>query len=237
MTSLNRIQGKWLKEFRKLQKRHRRQIAAPFLSVKPRHYDPTKIPSILYVGKATQGRWFLEKFRKSVSVNEWSKRTRECMDESVKTNSGFLRFARRLSAATSKRVGHQGEPLSNLIWTNLCKIGTLSGNPDRSLRDAQHDLAIETLRREIRTYKPKLIVFATGDYGAGGGDLLDGLVGTAKNSWDSKQEKKGYWWRPAKGEMPALLWIYHPERKPERELRVWLQKACALLLTHYHISR
>jgi hypothetical protein len=230
---LDQIQKQWMKKFYELNEVYRGQIAGPFVSARPVGYDPVKIPSILYVGKATRGAWFRKELDKSLSVGEWRMRTLRWID-SVKIpegdkeyNSAFWRFARQLSIVAAEKAKHKIEPLSNLVCTNLYKIGALDGNPNRELRKAQQGLAIETLRWEIRTYEPKLIVFATGNYGE---DLMDSLVGTAPRLWNVSQASKGYWWRRAKDELPALMHTGHPQGKPKEHLHEWLTRAKKLLL-------
>ncbi len=49
------IEKNWLSLFDRIsaQPSSRKRMAAPFLSVPPADYDPIRVPSILYVGKAT----------------------------------------------------------------------------------------------------------------------------------------------------------------------------------------
>jgi hypothetical protein len=54
---------------------------------------------------------------------------------------------------------------SRLIWSNLYKIApAIGGNPNSRLKSLQFRLCLNLLDVEIRTFRPKNIVFATGDW-------------------------------------------------------------------------
>lgn len=224
MASLDSIQTKWIELFEDLSSdpKMKHRVASPFLSV-----SAFNARSILYVGKATRGRWGKTPCG---STREQIRRGREfttkfLTNDAPRYNSGFWRFARKLSAEASKKWGLPTEnAVQHIAWTNILKIGARKGNPHGLLRQRQEDLAVETLRCEIESARPKLIYFVTGDYDY---DVIGKLIGDTKHrSWKKRQ---GMWWRlPADG-LPAVLWTYHPQGKSKETLHKWLRMASELL--------
>ncbi len=209
----------------------RGRIAAPFLSVPPADYDPIAVPSILYVGKATAGSWCRRSFLRSPTVKERHQCTADFLEGWVKTgryNSAFWRFARALSERLAVATHSTIQPLQNLVWTNICKIGVLRGNPTGKILRAQSELAVASLRSEIKMYRPRLVVFVTGDYAE---QLVDGVVGDCEQkTWHKERGHELFWWRKPIGNIPAVLWAYHPERKSLSTLETWLQQALRLVM-------
>ncbi|MGC1372632.1 MAG: hypothetical protein WA824_10890 [Candidatus Sulfotelmatobacter sp.] len=143
-----------------------------------------------------------------------------------KYSSAFWSFARALSERLAVTTHSTIQPLQNLVWTNICKIGVLRGNPAGEILRAQSELAAASLRSEIKTYRPRLVVFVTGDYAA---QLVDAVVGDSEQkTWHEERGHELFWWRKPIGNMPAVLWAYHPERKPLSTLETWLQQASRL---------
>ena len=148
--ALHANRRRWLKLFDASSEnsliKHKR-LAAPFLS-----YAPNGRATILYMGKATGGDWFKRNFHGRVGERI------ECTERwitAVKNreyHSAFWHFFRELEKLQS-----------NVIWTNVCKIGVRYGNPRGEYLRFQRALAIETLRLELRLYRPTLVVFATGN--------------------------------------------------------------------------
>lgn len=206
-------------------------IAAPFLSVPPADYDPIAVPSILYVGKATAGSWDEESFLRSPTVEERHRCTADFLEGWVKTgkyNSAFWSFGRALSERLAVASHSTIQPLQNLVWTNICKIGVLRRNPTGNILRAQSELAVTSLRSEIKTYRPRLVVFVTGDYAE---QLVDAVVGDREQrTWQKERRHDLFWWRKPIANMPALLWAYHPERKPLSTLETWIQQALRLAM-------
>ena len=230
--SLDQLQGAWIKLFfeaRSSPNIDPDQLAAPFLSVPPAGYDPKSMPSILYIGKATKGDWDRDSFLLSPTIEERRACTIDFLDNYVKTrkyDSAFWRFVLDLSRQAALNNGADIEPLQNIVWTNICKLGVLKGNPEGVYYEFQHALALDTLRSEIEAYRPSLAVIVTNDYGM---DLIGEIADDSNNSsWHKENEKFGFWWREPAGEIPAMLWTYHPERKPRELLQTWIEQACVL---------
>ena len=194
---------------------NRQKLAAPFLSC-----SLSKNVPILYVGKATGGDWHMHKFRGSVA--ERLKCTRDWV-AAIKRNeytSAFWRFAVELS----QRASNDSEALSNITWTNLCKIGVKDGNPVGEYLTFQHELAVETLGLEIKLYRPKLVVFVTGDYAA---DVVLRALGDMRDtSW---RKKSDMWWREARDSYPAMIWTAHPQGSTREAIKIWLRYASELM--------
>jgi hypothetical protein len=107
-------------------------------------------------------------------------------------------------------------PLQHITWTNICKIGTLKGNPSGFLLKEQSDLAIETLRHEIELYNPQLICFVTWDYGW---NLVKAALGDPSDaSWDQTGNAESIWYKPPKSGLPGALLTGHPERKRTEQM-------------------
>lgn len=208
----------------------RGRIAAPFLSVPPADYDPIAVPSILYVGKATAGSWYITRFLRSRTVNDRRQCTADFLERYVKTggySSAFWRFAHTLSERLATTGHCRIQPLQNLVWTNICKIGVRQGNPTGYVVRAQSELAVESLRFEIKIYRPRLVVFVTGDYAA---EIVDAVVRDSdRQTWHKERGGDLFWWREPMGNVPAVLWAYHPERKPISVLDAWLEQAMRLV--------
>lgn len=205
--SIHGNRHRWLKLFesaRRDARLKRSYLAGPFLS-----YAPNGRVGILYVGKATGRAWHVRKFRGS--IKERLRRTKEWIAE-VETGEypfAFWNFFRELSKH------------SRVIWTNVCKIGVQRGNPHGRYLEFQRKLAIETLRLEIKSYRPRLVIFATGDDYR---ELISEVV--ADKSWHRRSRMR---WRNAEGNTPAILWIGHPQFKPRTLTRAWLRKAAELM--------
>lgn len=224
---------RWLKLFDELLRRpnvNPDRVAAPFVSVAPPNYNPALIPSVLYVGKATGGDWHRERYKRSPSVSDRRKCTAEWL-ESVKAKdycSPFWQFALGLSSRLGAKAKHRIEPLQNMVYTNICKIGVLDGNPSGECFAAQRDLAIETLRLEIEEYLPSLVVFVTWGYAD---DLIMEVIREDPNgsSWHKERNGEWLWWRESVDSMPPLLLTGHPQGKRRQDREAWLQQAFELL--------
>jgi hypothetical protein len=85
----------------------------------------------------------------------------------------------------------------------------------------QRDLAIETLRLEIETYRPKLVVFLTGDWAD---CWVIELVGDPdKAPW---HKARTCWWCERTAKRPAMLWTRrHPRGVTRAQRRAWLRRA------------
>jgi hypothetical protein len=208
----------------------RRCLAGPFLSVPPASYDPARTPSVLYVGKATAGKWCLSRYMRLRTLKDRRQCTADFLENYVKTgrySSAFWRFAQRLSEGVAAATKSNIEPLQNLVWTNICKIGVKQGNPSGYVFRAQRELAVESLRFEIKRYRPRLVVFVTGDYGA---EIVDAVVcDVGRSTWHKERGRDLFWWHEPIGKMPAILWAYHPARKPVSVLEVWLEQVSRLV--------
>jgi hypothetical protein len=198
MTDLDSLERKWIDLFDdlRLAPDTSTQIAAPFLSIRT-----TEERSILYVGKATAKDWYRDDCAfgpphpsNQEAMNARIKERHECAKEFVQNeapayNSGFWQFARELNVEAAKKWKLPlGNPLQHITWTNICKIGALKGNPSGLLFRRQQDLAIETLRQEIKSYRPQLICFVTWNFAW---DLVKKVFGDPTDgSWDQTRNEE-----------------------------------------------
>jgi hypothetical protein len=132
-----------------------------------------------------------------------------------------------VSEVASRHATVSVEPLQNLVWSNIAKIGTVTGNPEGQYLAAQRQLAVETLKLEIATYRPALLLFVSGVYST---DIVHEVTAPlVGGQWHRQREQEGFWWRDATPDLPAVLWTYHPERKPLDTTNAWLEKADEML--------
>ena len=208
------LQQEWLDLFWKMREMpslDRDKIAAPFVSYAPPKYVRGAHNSILYVGKATDGCWERESFLEHKSILERrSVTTGELADHKP---SAFWLFAESLGLSSD-----------NVIWTNLFKIGVLSGNPNGPYADIQSDLAKQTLWAEISEFQPALVMFVTGN------KYLD-FVTQFPDNWSlwMKDPVIDMWWQERTDAQPAFLWTGHPQGKSSATLRHWRARAEQLL--------
>jgi hypothetical protein len=186
------------------------RLAGLFLGHVPESYHA----GTLYIGKATRGH--CESNNPGAAY--------------FNKKGAFWSFARRLSRSVDPRCG---DDLPNLAWTNICKIGTISGNPNKELAKAQRPLAIATLIMEIRTLNPTLVVFVTDGY-------LDCIVNEVLNVEHGANDEFEYqlsgdiwvYYRCAQDGWPPILWMKHPQGKKRRYLEDAEQIARDLMVSH-----
>ena len=77
--------------------------------------------------------------------------------------SAFWRVIRRVSLELlGDAIGEKEDWPTHLAWSNLYKVSPYDANPGARLRDAQRDGCKELLKLEIRTFRPKRVLFLTG---------------------------------------------------------------------------
>jgi|ERR1700722_8858595 len=223
-SELRRVQARWLKLFKELDAdpKLRGRLAGSFLSVPSVGYDPSARSSVLLVGQVTKGDWYLAQHRKQPSVAERRSCTLDYLNNESPTNrSAFWTFARELSK--QQMDGNDlSNGLRNLVWTNVCKLGDRKKDQlCPQIFKPQEGLAIETLRLEIETYRPKLVVFVTGDWAD---CWVIAVVGDPEKApWHKAQT---CWWRERTAKQPAMLWTRHHPRGATLAMRkAWLRQA------------
>jgi hypothetical protein len=129
MNGIEALQAEWIKKFAEMRESlPSHNLQGPFLSVPPRNYEPDRIPSVLYVGKATFGDWC--DWGHEARPEELRDKVREVQLEVEKSRRAFWAFARRLSEFLGTRTGIPIDFLQNLLWTNICKLAVAQGNPN-----------------------------------------------------------------------------------------------------------
>jgi hypothetical protein len=157
---------------------------------------------VLYVGKATAGKY--------VDV--------DAQELYSGKSSAFWNFARSISQLADPHC----KDLSNLAWSNIFKQGVVSGNPYGKTAEAQRQEAEDELRKEVETVIPTLIVMVNAGYYEEiakaayliGDDELSELNQTTVQG----ESKYDLWSRPAHGDIPPLVWMYHPQGKRKEYL-------------------
>lgn len=223
------LQEQWRTKFSEMRREFGDVVTGPFLSVAPPGYDPERVPSVLYVGKALGPN---EQMRE-VSVQGLRRRTRRFLGQVIQgrhRDSGFWNFALDLSRAIAEHTGHpEIAPLQNLVWTNICKIGHAENNPKGGIYEKQEKLAIATLRAEIALYRPRLVFWATWNYGV---EVVRKVVNDSSTddaSWMKDLAEEGIYLRASMGALPPMVWTYYPERKSKEDWKRWIECAIKLL--------
>lgn len=180
------------------------KLAPPFYGYAPDTFHEANV-KILYIGKATAGAPEPEEYQ---AIFEGKK-------------SAFWQFARRLCDSTG----------ASLAWSNLCKIGTLEGNPDKNLAKEQMDLDVRILKEEIRFLKPCLIVCVAADtvYDDFVYCALETMRGPDGFIGKPDEDNAILWVRPGGAGYPPILWMRHPERKTSDYLDYAESEALQLL--------
>jgi hypothetical protein len=226
--TLLKLQEEWRgPKFSEMVAKFGRTLTGPQITIEPDGYDPDRIPSVLYVGIAPGNN---DAQYNLPSAKVLRKNARKFLENEIKKkrHSAFWKFALELAQKTAGRDYDGDRPLRNLIWSNICKIGVCKGNPGKTVFDAQKFLAIETLRAEIKTYRPKLVVWVTGDYRV---EVIGQVIDDLKEKHWNKALKARWWFyqRKPMNSLPAMLWTYHPQGKKREMTAAWIDHACNLL--------
>lgn len=198
------------------------RFAAPFLPFVPDGYG-SHAKRILYVGKATRGEYGKQRYQdeKNASmetrINERTNFAKDVFEKNIdRKGATFWGFANDISHAVDSKC----DDLGNLAWTNLCKVGTQSGNPNGGQIEAQREDAITILRQEIIEFKPTILVFVSANFAK---NIMLPAIGAPNDEEWLKSEKdipdcgvNDVWWMPASPERAAMVWLRHPGYAPEK---------------------
>jgi hypothetical protein len=224
-STLDPLWQEWLTLHERLSAVRSERLAGLFPGYKPDGYEAHKT-RILYVGKATAGPFVADlSLLPGRDLEQQKAFAKVCF---YRITGGFWQFAERLSTALG------GDNRSNLVWSNLCKIGTHTGNPSDELVGLQQELAIKTLRAEIVEYNPTIVVFVSNQFAQK--ILLGGIDNPTDGSWNKSEEEdpqqvKDVWWRKATATTPAVLWMRHPQFAPTSLTSYAQSKICELVTT------
>ncbi len=191
------------------------QLAAPFLSTQFAGYEPGRPGTMMLVGKATFNRNTISMgaVEDAYTVEKVKERTSRALAAYREPGeySAFTAFMADLSNSAAEEFTTEGPVFHNMIWTNLAKIGQLSQNPSGALLAIQEELAIATLLAEIKTYRPKLVIFCTQYYGYGRiNRVIEGMTGLPTTM---KYGPSSDWQYCVDERSPAILWTAHPQGK------------------------
>ncbi|RYC30305.1 hypothetical protein D3273_19245 [Lichenibacterium minor] len=195
------------------------RLAAPFVSGSLAAQDDT---DILLVGKATAGEWYSHNY----SFDPSPEARRSCTVDFLRWvasggyKSAFWSFAKGISAKTAR---DGASPLSNLVWSNVAKLGVTVGNPEGRVLAAQTGRCAELLAAEIAYYKPKIVVFVTGSYG---GAIIEKATGTQPTAWE--HSATGSAWLRAQDGYPPMLLLPHPQGKSREKTETWIATVARL---------
>jgi hypothetical protein len=213
----------WMEKFRRMNRdpKFAGNLNGPHITFKPDGYDLER-KTVLYVGKALGNR---TRNGDLPSPEACQNEFRRFLEDVVsgEYGSAFWNFALELS---QRLAAQEGPRLRNLVWSNICKIGVQKGNPGKEIFEEQKCLAIETLRAEIKYYKPSVVMWVTGNYRA---EVVGQVVEDPNEEhWEKSPEDEGVFFRGRMHSLPAMLWTYHPQG-PDRNHDLWIREACKLL--------
>lgn len=188
----------------------RERLAGLFLGHRPEKYEDQDKRVFLF-GKSTAGEFAED----------------DAHERFFNGTSSFWHFARQLS----RIAGGDGGSLSNLAWSNVCKIGVVKGNPGMSLQLAQWELACRTLAYEVDIWRPHLAVFVSEGFADQIVYDAFGITKGANNDFETKSSDNGdfYYRERIAGGTPAMLWVQHPQGKQSARTDEWLAEAEILL--------
>lgn len=230
---LRKTDLQWMKKFEEMSHSpiFGKRITGPHLTLAPANYDPERLSSILYVGKALGGTRAsppgrtIGEVRCSIVGTLTDVKNGNC-------RSDFWDFALKLSEELARLGGHQGTHLDNLVWSNIFKIGEVGRkrpkNPGLAIQACQEQLAIDSLKAEIKAYRPKVVVWVHGGFGL---NVFKAVVNDIDKSWHRERKDIGLYWREGHGFLPSMVWTDHPQGKGRQIWRIWIKKACQLALT------
>jgi hypothetical protein len=186
------------------------KLAGPFFGHAPKTFAKSNT-KILYIGKATAGTFDEpDASRCHFGANE----------------KMFWSFARRLGSKT----GDPTDPLANIAWSNLCKIGTRIKNPGAALAIEQQELAVKILSAEIQFLQPSLIVCVAGY------TIYDDFFYKSLNTTRGQdgflgkpQDNPTLYVRSSLPPYPPILWMRHPQFRPASYLDFAEAEALQLL--------
>jgi hypothetical protein len=140
---------------------------------------------------------------------------RDIIKRPAGNKSAFIRFLREISRTSS---------YENAAWTNLAKIGVENGNPSPKLLDLQKPLAVKTLKYEIRSYNPTLVVFVSDNYFD---EVVLEATGTSEDDWEFEKGSvdENAWWINRTANKPRFVWTTHPQGKRKEVINYWIEKA------------
>lgn len=217
----------WIGLHRMLEKALKAEITAPFFSsAASDHPDDC----VLLVGKATARDYWGDDYRKSLRKSEKEAMRDRLMRNREIVSSGYSGSFWRLFNQVAELRPDMGR--DGVIWSNVAKIGTKTGNPTGLLLSAQGDLARRTLVEEVREYKPLLVIFVNGNYAEQ--IVLDAFGWFKKDDrWKDCDAEGNVSWCSGSQEFPKVqfLWVRHPQGKTAEHISFCCQKAWELIMT------
>jgi hypothetical protein len=199
------------------------KFAAPFLSTP----DPDALVCsrrpIMLVGQATKGDWFLREFDKyrDLPIHELAEECREHTSD-FQTNGHYSQFKKsdfwRFRRDIKEAIG------TSVIWTNLAKIGAQRGNPRGQVLYDQCDLAITTMKAEVREYCPQLVVLVSGGFAVK--EIVYPAFDTRRrDEWQEFQleQEDDYCLLESTKVHPTVLWFNHPRGKSGLVKNRWIE--------------
>lgn len=149
---------------------------------------------ILYVGKATSG---------SFDGDEIERRT-------FNRKGAFWIFARDIAQAVDCDKKH----IPCVAWSNISKVSRAQEKADPSLIAGLEDEASATLKSEIATTKPHIVVFVTSQFGEKVVQQVSDEHSTSE--WNKSEDESNdpreadIWWK-RRHDGIAVLWMRHPQ--------------------------
>ncbi len=223
---LKNIWLEWIELHKMLERGMRNQTTAPFFSAAASNHPDD---CVLFVGKATAGDYWTASYRNALRRSEDEAiRERLTLNRQfiwgVGNKSAFWRFFNQV--AKLRPDMHR----DGVIWSNVAKIGSRTGNPNGLLLSVQGDLARRTLVEEVREYKPLVVVFVTGTYAES--IIKDAFGFWSNEGWTDGDPEGNVSWCGSSRDFPKtrFLWMRHPQGKLRGHIDECTQRTWDLIM-------
>jgi hypothetical protein len=212
--------------------------AGPFVPyVGSRYGRKPGAPRLLFVGKATAGKFLPDDHRGSPTLKAQRALVHTfCSKHLIPGDpeyydSAFWRFVRLTVGKTFQSCGadvpddgveYRRWCMDRLAWDNYMKIGTVEGNPAGDAVKSQVKICQTLLQRNIRRLAPTGVVLLV--HNAYWEEMTRPLFYEDGVPW-KQMDGRALWSKDGPLNMSAkpfrIYWMFHPERKTTAQLNTW----------------
>ncbi|HRE61765.1 MAG TPA: hypothetical protein PL096_11710 [Micropepsaceae bacterium] len=197
------------------------QAAWPFVAVAgPSYSDIQNAPRLMFLGKATHQGYGSEEGTGRPSFEGQEEKAREILKAGL--GSAWWGFIDEIVTAVFAGEGSLAKevaknPRNFIVWNNLMKVGTKSGNPEGTHAKWQAELAKECLKTELKYFDPTHVIIPTSHYQT---SLIGEIFGPDVD-WAQWTEipRPHLLVREFCGR--HLIWCMHPQGKSSCLLEMW----------------
>jgi hypothetical protein len=185
-------------------------------------------PRVLFVGKATSGYG-----EPALASFEGAKRRDEEVVREYLPNgrTAFWQFGRKILRQTLRLCAipaADSELPSFCGWSNLAKIGDLSGNPPPKSVEMQKELCVEALRSEIAFFKPTAVIAVPQNFAQH--EIMEPVFGEDDKWYFDTPGKDRVAYQIHKEFETLVIWTNHPQGMSPPGTRALVQEFAAELI-------